>query len=158
MSYLSYVEAGDKCLSTGDNEMGHYVAWKPYYSVGHAAIDKEHQRLLDIIDDLFTAVKDEHKQARTEGALKRLVEYTLTHFDHEESVMQKCGYPDLEAHKKLHDEMRSRVRDLCDKPDSVAVQDVLSFLKEWWTRHIQSRDKAYSPFLNAETPRPERGK
>jgi hemerythrin-like metal-binding protein len=135
--------------------MGHYVAWKPYYSVGHTAIDKEHQRLLGMIDDLFTAVQDGEEQAQVDKALMRLAEYTATHFDHEEGIMQKCGYPDLEAHRKLHDEMRDRVREFCDKPDDVAAQDLLAFLKEWWTRHIQSRDKAYSPFLDAETSKPE---
>ena len=91
--------------------MVHCVEWKPFYSVGDASIDAEHQRLLGIIDDLCLAVHAGQGQAIIREILDRLSDYTIVHFDHEERAMQKCGYPNLEAHMTMHDEMRRRTRE-----------------------------------------------
>ena len=134
--------------------MEHCVEWKPFYSVGDASLDAEHQRLLGLIDDLCTAVMAGHGQDRVREILDRLSDYTMTHFDHEERVMLSCGYPNIEAHMTMHDEMRRRTRGFRAEPDLVVERDLLQFLKEWWVRHIQNQDKGYAPYLHALNPRP----
>jgi hemerythrin len=132
----------------------HYVEWKPFYSVGEPAIDDEHKRLLGIVDDLFVAIQMGHAQDRVHDVLQRLAEYTMTHFDHEERVMRECGYPNFEAHKAMHDEMRRRALELRESPNAVAENDLLQFVKNWWVRHIQNQDKTYSPYLDAVARQP----
>jgi hemerythrin len=127
----------------------HYVEWKPFYSVGHNAIDAEHKRLLEIVDDLFLAIQSDKDGVHAKEVLERLAEYTIIHFDHEERVMQGCAYPRLEAHRALHDEMRRQVFAWREDPYSVADHDLLRFVKTWWVQHIQHADKEYSPYLAA---------
>jgi len=143
-----------RALHGGSMIVGHYVEWKPFYSVGDAAIDDEHKRLLGIVDDLYVAVQMGHGQTRVQDVLERLAEYTTTHFDHEERVMRGCGYPNLDAHKAMHSEMQRRVLELQANTNAVAEKDLLRFLKNWWVRHIQNQDKAYAPYLNAVARQP----
>ena len=134
--------------------MDHYVEWKPFYSVGEDAIDDQHKRLLGIVDDLYVAIQMGHAEARVQEVLDRLAEYTTTHFDHEERVMWGCGYPNFDAHKAMHDEMRRRVGELRANSNAVAEGDLLQFVKTWWIRHIQNQDRTYSPYLDAVARQP----
>lgn len=127
----------------------HYIEWKPFYTVGDPTLDDEHRGLLAIIDDLHTTIANGNQQDRVQDVLDRLTHYTMSHFDHEEHVMRACGYPAFDAHKTMHEEMRRRTFELRATPDTIASRDLLQFLKNWWVRHIQNQDKAYSPYLDA---------
>ena len=134
--------------------MGQHVAWKPFYSVGNAAIDDQHKRLLTIVDDLYVAVQTGNVQTRVQSVLDRLADYTTVHFDYEERVMRECGYPRLEAHIVMHQEMRRRALEFRANPDAVAGHELLQFVKNWWVRHVQNQDKEYAPYLDAVAPHP----
>lgn len=129
--------------------MKHFVEWKPFYTVGDHLLDEEHRQILDIINDLYMAIESGNDQGRFQDVLDRLTDYTVNHFDHEERVMRGCGYPEFEAHREMHVEMRRRTRELKAPPDVIAAQELLQFVKNWWVRHIQNRDKAYAPYLDA---------
>ena len=129
--------------------MAIYVAWKPHYSVGDSSLDAEHQEILKSIDELYagvTAIKD---NAKTKKLLERLVQYTFNHFQHEERIMQEASYPKLAAHKLEHERMRQRTLELRANFSQVKAADLLRFLKEWWTNHIQAEDKSYAPYLGS---------
>jgi hemerythrin-like metal-binding protein len=127
--------------------MGAYLAWKPYYSVCDPALDKEHQQIIDMIDTLFASMQAGNGRAKTESILDRLDRYALTHFQHEEEAMQVCGYPLIETHKLLHESMKQRVLVLRKNRGLLAERELLTFLKNWWTNHIQMEDKQYAPYL-----------
>lgn len=134
--------------------MEHYVEWKPFYSVGDATIDAQHKRLLGIIDELYAATRGTHDAAHVKAIIDQLVEYTMSHFAHEEQVMWACAYPDFEMHKALHEEMRRRSLEFQANPQSLAENDLLQFVKSWWVRHIQNQDRKYAPYLNATARQP----
>lgn len=127
--------------------MAAYIAWKPYYSVGDPALDDEHQQIIKLIDELYASMAASQENAKTRVILDRLVRYTMTHFQHEEQAMQACDYPDFEAHKAVHDRMRQRTLDLRANVSLVMGRDLLYFLKDWWTNHIQAEDKEYAPYM-----------
>jgi hemerythrin len=129
--------------------MGAYVAWKPYYSVGEPSLDAQHKQILSILDDLYAAINAGREHEQIAVLLDRMVLYTMSHFKHEEQVMQECSYPDFENHKGLHDGMRRRTAGLRTNVDLVTGRDLLCFLKDWWISHIQGEDKCYVPYLSA---------
>jgi hemerythrin-like metal-binding protein len=131
----------------GGGIMGTYLSWKPYYSVGDPALDKEHQQIINMIDILFASIQAGQGNAKIESILDQLDCYALTHFTHEEEAMQACGYPLNETHKLLHESMKQRVLVLRKCKGSLAEQELLTFLKNWWTNHIQLEDKQYAPYL-----------
>ncbi|MFZ1935469.1 MAG: bacteriohemerythrin [Thermoguttaceae bacterium] len=134
--------------------MERYVEWKPFYSVGDTVIDEQHKRLLNMVDDLYLASQMNHDAARVQAVVERLVGYTMSHFEHEEQVMWACGYPDFEAHKSLHDEMRRRSLEFQANPATLTEKDLLQFVKSWWVRHIQNQDRKYAPYLTAVARQP----
>ena len=131
-----------------------YVEWKPFYSVGDVTIDEQHKRLLGIIDELYGATQTGHDPALVATIVDQLVEYTMTHFEHEEHAMWACAYPDFDAHKALHDEMRRRSLEFQANPQSLGENALLQFVKSWWVRHIQNQDRKYVPYLNATARQP----
>jgi hemerythrin-like metal-binding protein len=152
MFVLTRLRAGRKTTLTEATVMGHYVEWKPFYSVGDAAMDEEHKRLLGMIDDLYEASRQKDGQQQFQGVLDRLVDYTMTHFEHEERLMRQCGFPNFDAHKMMHEEMRRRSFAFRDGAEAIKPRDLLEFLRGWWTRHIQNQDQGYSPYLDAIAP------
>ena len=127
--------------------MAFCIAWKDYYSVGDESLDAQHKQLLGIINELYSAIEQGADRLAVRPILDRLLQYTLTHFKHEEEVMSAHDYPGLAQHKAFHDKMRQRTIDYCENADLVTGRDLFSFLKQWWCNHIQEQDKDYAPYL-----------
>lgn len=88
-------------------DMYHQLTWKDDYSIGVESIDKEHQRLFQIINRLFS-FKDEEKNSRwacREG-IKFFKTHATKHFSDEEAYMSSVGYKGLEQHRRIHDGFR----------------------------------------------------
>jgi len=123
------------------------LVWKPFYSVGEASLDAQHQQIIGIVNDLLTAVEGGSQRAVVAAVLDRLLRYTITHFKHEERLMQKHGFPAFGLHKATHDRMRQWTTELRNNADQVVAPDLLRFVKDWWVNHIQGQDKDYVPYL-----------
>jgi len=127
-----------------------YVEWKPQYSVGIDSIDRQHKKLIALINSLQTAVDYSAGAEYEREALNELVDYTKTHFGYEEDLMEKFGYPDFTLHRAEHELMISRVEQVLAEyqvnPDT-AMQNAIDFLRDWLINHINGTDKQYSSFL-----------
>ncbi len=127
-----------------------YFEWKDSYSVGIESIDNQHKKLINLINQLQTAVDYSTGELFEREALDELVEYTVTHFHYEEEMMEEHQYPEFEAHRAKHDEMVGRVNRLLEEypgnPDAVMAKAV-GYLKNWLIKHINGTDKEYSEFL-----------
>lgn len=131
--------------------MARYIAWKDYYSVNDPALDNEHKQIIECINDLYVVVEANDAGDAIRRVLDQLVQYTNTHFSHEEARLKEIGFPALGEHKALHDEMRRRTLGLRTHLNLVTANDVLGFLKSWWINHIQGEDKLYASFMPAMT-------
>ena len=132
--------------------MAAYVVWKPFYSVGDPSLDAEHKQILGILDDLYVATEQAPNHPVSTVLWRRLLQYTMTHFNHEERVMREHDYPGLSEHVTLHARLRQRTADLETHADLVTSRDLMRFVKEWWLEHIQAEDKKYAPYLTASAP------
>jgi hemerythrin len=130
------------------------MTWNDKLSVGVTVIDQEHKKLVGMINELYDAVQSGHGKAALGKILDGLVDYTKTHFAHEEKFFADTGYPDSAAHKKQHDDLTKQVLDVQAKYKSGATGtlsvEVLNFLKNWLINHIQGSDKKYAPHLRAK--------
>jgi len=124
------------------------ITWKDYYSVNNPQLDAEHKQIIGLINDFYAAMRQDRENHAAREVLERLIKYTLTHFEHEEEIQERAGYPDVEAHKAAHARLRRQTTDLRDNLSLVTGSDVLYFLKQWWLNHIQGEDKKYSPYLS----------
>ena len=130
------------------------MEWTDRMSVGVAQFDNEHKKLVSLINELFDAVQAGRGREALGKILDELINYTKTHFTNEEHLMQKQGYPNLEAHRKEHEALTKQVIDVQRKYHAGATamlsMEVMTFLKNWLIKHIQGTDKQYGPFLNAK--------
>ena len=127
-----------------------YVEWKNEYSVGIDSIDKQHKTLINLINQLNTAVDYSTGDEFEREALDKLVEYTKVHFSYEEGLMEQNGYPDFAAHKAQHVEMIKKVEEVLaqyEREHDTAMRNAAEYLKTWLIKHINGTDKQYSSYL-----------
>lgn len=129
---------------------GKLIHWSLSYSVDVAAMDEEHQRLIDIINNLYGAMREGRGKDSLAHILDELVSYTRTHFSHEERLMEQAAYPDYPAQKAAHEALVERLMEIRDKfiAGTALSQEVMTFLKGWLIGHIQGMDSKYGPYLN----------
>jgi len=127
-----------------------FIAWDDKLSVGIAMIDDDHKKLINLINNLQTAVLYPTGETYERQALKEVVDYTVYHFKREEELMQKYDYPDFEAHKKTHHAMISKVGEFMDAYENnrdATINELTLYLKTWLIKHIAGTDQQYSEFL-----------
>ncbi len=121
-----------------------FMQWTPDLETGIKVIDDQHKRIIEYINELDHANQTGSKQ-ETSHALEGLLDYTVTHFEFEEELQAKAGYPFLKAHQRVHEIFMKRVatfRDRANKGEDVTAE-LLSMLKIWLSSHIKGDDRDY---------------
>ena len=121
--------------------------WREEYSVGVEDIDKEHQRLFQIINKLF-AFREEEKDSQWLGqeGIKYFKGHAMKHFADEESYMESIGHPELERHRAIHQGFRENTLPALEQelertgyaPD--AVNHFLGVCAGWLIGHTLTED------------------
>ena len=128
----------------------HYVVWKDTYSVKVSILDRQHKKIIELINSLYTAIQENKQNNVLKKILFELQKYTITHFTTEEKYLIRAKYPDFKAHKKEHDSLKKRTIDFVRKSnahtDDISLE-VLNFLKNWWIHHITEIDSNYKPYM-----------
>jgi len=128
-----------------------FMEWTDKFSIGIAVFDDEHKKLIAIINSLYEHVSAGADKLTLQRVSDALVEYTLTHFRHEEDYFEEWGFPDANEHIKDHEELRRKVFEYrkaiaASQPAELAA-DMLRFLRSWLAQHILVADKKYGAFL-----------
>jgi methyl-accepting chemotaxis protein/hemerythrin len=127
-------------------------SWNDSYSVKVAVCDQQHMRLFDIINKLADAMRMGKGQDVVNQVVTELLDYTNTHFQDEEALLQKANYPQLEAHREMHRIFVKKVQSLQSQAQMgkrVNAAQLLILIRDWLVNHIQKADKRYSAHLNA---------
>ncbi len=132
------------------SDTGKLIIWSKSYSVGVSQMDNEHQRLIDIINNLYSAMRAGRSAEAIGAILDELIDYTKTHFAHEERLMQDSGYAGFDEQKRAHEALVAQVVEIQQKyrAGTALGQEVMTFLKNWLVNHIQGLDKRYGPTMN----------
>jgi len=127
------------------------VEWNDDLSVGVAALDRDHKRLIGYLNQLAEAVGNGHSVRVMGGVLRKLSDYTNAHFAAEEALMAEAGYPGLEAHRAMHqilaEEVRRFHREYKVDPRPFVAAELVDFLRDWLVGHILTVDMLYRPAL-----------
>jgi hemerythrin-like metal-binding protein len=107
--------------------------------------------LFGLLNDLHAAMLKGQAQQLTGPMLRKLAEYTRDHFSAEERMMEAAKYPGLPGHRTKHRDLTKQVEEYVAKFErgegSLNLQ-LLNFLRDWLTNHIQKVDSEYGPWLN----------
>jgi len=126
------------------------ITWEDKYSVKVPRLDKQHQQLFSLINQLHDAMRMGQANEVMSRILGELIAYTKNHFAAEEQMLQSSSYPDLKAHQAQHreftDKMLSFQKELGAGKMTLSI-DVMRYLRDWLSNHIMKTDKLYSEFL-----------
>ena len=127
------------------------IVWKEEYSVGVERLDRQHQRIISVINKLIAKPGVLSKSANISSALSELNSYVSEHFLLEEQLLGENGYPGLVEHSEKHTEYGERIADFHLKTaakNKNVPEELLRFLGEWWIGHILHEDMKYKSFFN----------
>ncbi|GMT48715.1 MAG: hypothetical protein IEMM0008_0254 [bacterium] len=128
-----------------------FMVWDDSFSVNVKSIDRQHKRLVDILNNLYTALSIGKDKNVLKEILTSLTRYTKIHFTYEESQMKKADYPDFQEHIKEHEKLLGEVshfQEMFNEGKTDLSKDILVFLQDWLTDHIKVTDKKYSTLFN----------
>ncbi len=131
--------------------MSDVFEWNPAYSVNIGSIDAQHRSLLAIGRELCNAVSNGQSRALTFNIVERLVQYTATHFAHEERLMGAHGYPHMAAHQAEHEALAAKMLEFQAgfKAGRAAMSiELLQSMENSLAGHFQDWDRKYSTFLH----------
>lgn len=126
------------------------LRWDKDISVDDKELDEQHIRLLEFTNNLLLHYNDKEDTAVVLSALDSLVNYCIFHFEYEEEILKKRGYPKLEEHIKLHDGFRDKVRVFKDKfneGDKSVMDQMIIYLIAWIKGHTSVEDIAYKKYI-----------
>lgn len=127
--------------------------WSDKYSVNIKQIDEQHKKLVDMLNELYEAMKTGKGKEVLGKTLTELIQYVGTHFATEEKLFSTYGYPEYNAHKAEHIKLTQKAIELqkdFQQGAPVLTVEVLGFLRDWLQNHILGTDKKYSQFLNSK--------
>ena len=127
-----------------------HIQWTSDLDTNIQVIDNQHRRIVDYINQLDDASKAKNR-GETGQVLNDLVDYTLSHFAFEESLMEEAGYPFINGHKRVHELFVKRVSDFQQrfKMGEDISSELLTVLKSWLVNHIKSDDNDYASLVQS---------
>lgn len=120
------------------------------HSVGIPEMDRQHQYLIKLLDDLHQAMYAGEGKAPLGKILDGLFGYTQRHFAAEERLMLQYHYPEYARHRDIHRKMTQRVLEIREdfrRGDITSPVQISNFLKDWLHRHIMETDRRYGEFI-----------
>lgn len=86
------------------------------YTLGIAKIDAQHDAISKAVDEIRKSISQKEEQHRVQQALKRLQQTLVTHFNHEEALMEMINYAELSQHKRTHKGVLALFKEYFDHP------------------------------------------
>lgn len=118
---------------------------------GNAMIDNEHRELFRAVNELLDACGQGKGRAALMPTVNFLLNYVNKHFDHEEQLQKKCGYPNLPAHHVFHENYKGKLKEIVSQIPAAGptVQDLskLNMHIGVLVSHIRTEDKKLGAFL-----------
>lgn len=132
--------------------MNQLIPWLPQYGVNVSDIDRQHQELFRMMNELLDATWDGKGKEFIKEALRFMAHYTVNHFATEEAYMRNFAYPGYIDHKRAHDELTAQVNEFVKSCEDKGVTTdtlvaVILGLGNWTKEHIRGMDQRLGEFL-----------
>lgn len=128
-----------------------YLEWQDSLNTGISVIDGQHKRIVKYINELHEAkVKGNYNKSKIDNIVIQLIDYTVSHFAFEESLIIEAGFEQAQAHKQNHKSFSNQI--LKFKQQNANGEDIvdslLKLLHDWLYIHIQKEDAQYVEAVN----------
>jgi hemerythrin-like metal-binding protein len=126
-------------------------------STGQPEMDRQHQRLLLVLQRMDESLRGPFPLATLGARLKQLEELGQEHFREEEAMLEAAGYPHLKFHRAEHARMEERFHELIAEfasPDSPPLTALCEAFLALFVHHVETVDLDYAGFLRQQVAEP----
>ncbi|MBV5266702.1 bacteriohemerythrin [Pinisolibacter aquiterrae] len=139
-----------------------FFYWNASFEIGIPLIDAQHRRLVDLINDLATAITEGGRLPEVGALLQELRDYSAKHFADEEGIMDTTLLSEGEKarHRRAHTGFVKKVEEIARRDDLLSTdvsEQVLEFLITWLVSHILGSDRKISRALASPAAPEEAG-
>ncbi len=127
------------------------MTWDDSFSVKVQEIDIQHQKLVELLNQLHELMKTGQGKTVLEPILDELITYAGTHFSTEEKYFDLFHFSETVRHKNEHKQFVKKVQAFQNEfktGKNVLTIEVMNFLRDWLINHIKGTDKRYSQCFN----------
>jgi hemerythrin len=138
------------------------IVWREQLNTGNDLIDHDHKYLFCLFNSIELAVGQRELLKHLPIFFDQLHEYTREHFEREETIQVKVGYPGHAEHRQMHaeilkqlDEVSEHVRRVASSGDSADAEalhrelfdEAMGLAREWIINHVVKVDSLMKPYL-----------
>jgi hemerythrin len=133
------------------------IAWSEDLSVGDGMIDSQHVEFIDRVNSLFAAILAGEGRREALREITFLHDYAVRHFRMEEGIMELHHFPEIERHKREHEEFLrtlSTIRKDVKSADDISSELVVTVnakVVNWLVNHVIRSDKTLGEYVRAQS-------
>ncbi|EGT1052307.1 bacteriohemerythrin [Campylobacter jejuni] len=123
------------------------IQWSRDFSIKNMQLDKQHELIFEITNlanDLALNIQDNNTQHKNDlkQILVKLFQYIKIHFKDEEKFMESIDFPLIEEHKKSHQILVEKTKELLEHSDNIVKmsQELSILTKDWILDHFANED------------------
>ena len=129
-----------------------FFEWRDEYNVNIKEMDEHHRKFFSMANMLHGAIaSDEDKTSVINEVMDFLINYSAMHFEMEEGLMKKYGFPEFDLHRIKHQRFYEEAREIEKKLRNGTMEidmRIVNFLTDWIINHILIEDRKYTQYLN----------
>jgi hemerythrin len=130
------------------------VHWDASFSVGNEILDRQHQRLLGLCNDMADCIAAGRDEAlfKFHDILYQLTQYAREHFKTEENLLEKYHYSGLSEQLVEHSAYEEKMADwaFAITMSTIDMLEVQHYLAVWWRDHILTTDMRYTALMESK--------
>ena len=121
-----------------------------FLNFGIKTIDLQHQKFFYLLNEIKMYTLTGEDNTTILEIIDQLEAYTQYHFETENRIMTRIGFPDIDEHLKQHDLFINKIEEFrityTYKSETLSLQ-MLSFLQKWFLVHIPEYDNQYVEYI-----------
>ena len=127
------------------------MLWNRKFETGNEMVDSQHKELYVLVQKVLDIDFFADRKEKISTALGFLADYTVRHFQSEESLMDECNYPASAEHKKQHsdfvEEVSAFIKRFEVEGDKINLSQAVNWLVvDWLQEHIMGSDKELADY------------
>ena len=136
-----------------------HLKWTKDLDTGIDVIDGQHKQIVEYINKLDDA-RITFNRTVIKKVISDTVDYTVSHFGFEETLIEDAGYAFIRPHKRVHELFIKRVSEYKERFDNgeEVADELHDLLFRWLFSHIKNDDAAYVPAVKASLGKQVAGK
>jgi diguanylate cyclase (GGDEF)-like protein/hemerythrin-like metal-binding protein/PAS domain S-box-containing protein len=139
-----------------------YFHWNKRFEIGIPILDQQHRTIVDLINNLATAILEGGELPDTQLLIHELMLYVSVHFRDEEQILATSPLTkeEKECHLLAHRGFVDKVQEIASRPDlsqATVAQQVLEFLTTWLVSHILGSDMKIAQAMMHKDGAPDNG-